>query len=184
MTSRIARNPITIPAAVKVLFANNIITVKGKNGELEYLIPEGIEPVLQEDSLAFRVKSGAKQRATAPDLNALAGTSRALVNNMVHGVHLGYELRLNLVGVGYRAQLKGNQLVLALGFSHPVNFSIPANITIEVPAQTEIIVKGIDKQLVGETAAKIRAYRPPEPYKGKGIRYANEVVRKKEKKKK
>jgi large subunit ribosomal protein L6 len=154
------------------------VTVKGSNGQLSYELNSAVSLVIADNVIQVQWDKDDK-KATAQ-----AGTARALVNNMIVGVSSGFEKKLTLIGVGYRAQAKGSTLNLALGFSHPVDFEVPAGITVETPTQTEIIVKGSDRQLVGEVAAKIRAYRPPEPYKGKGVRYADEFVARKEAKKK
>ncbi|BBN80188.1 50S ribosomal protein L6 [Pseudoalteromonas sp. A25] len=175
--SRIAKAPITVPAGVEVTIKGQDITVKGKNGELSRTINDAVEVTLAENVITTTPRDVANAWAQA-------GTARALINNMIVGTNEGYEKKLQLVGVGYRAAVKGKVLDLTLGFSHPVNFDIPEGITIEAPSQTELVVKGADKQLVGQTAANIRAYREPEPYKGKGVRYADEHVRRKEAKKK
>ncbi|GEK08055.1 50S ribosomal protein L6 [Pseudoalteromonas sp. McH1-7] len=175
--SRIAKAPITVPAGVEVTVNGQDIKVKGKNGELTRTINDAVEVSLNDNVITTAPREVANAWAQA-------GTARALINNMIVGVNDGYEKKLQLVGVGYRAAVKGKVLDLTLGFSHPVNFEIPAGITIEAPSQTEIVVKGADKQLVGQTAANIRSYREPEPYKGKGVRYADEHVRRKEAKKK
>jgi large subunit ribosomal protein L6 len=176
--SRIAKAPIAVPAGVEVTVNGQDIKVKGKNGELSRTINEAVEVSVADNVITTNPVEG------VANAWAQAGTARALINNMVTGVNDGYEKKLQLVGVGYRAAVKGKVLDLTLGFSHPVNFEIPAGITIETPSQTEILVKGVDKQLVGQTAANIRKYREPEPYKGKGVRYADEYVRRKEAKKK
>lgn len=176
--SRIAKAPITVPAGVEVTLKGQDITVKGKNGELSRTINKAVEVSLEENVIKTLPFDGAVNGW------AQAGTARALINNMIVGVNDGYEKKLQLIGVGYRAAVKGKVLDLTLGFSHPVNFEIPEGVTIETPSQTEVLVKGVDKQLVGQTAANIRAYRKPEPYKGKGVRYADEYVRRKEAKKK
>jgi len=178
--SRVAKKPIQVPAGVDVSINGNEIRVKGQKGSLQWLVHPDVS--VTRDGEEIRVSAGAqtdKQSAVA-----LAGTTRALINNMVAGVSKGFEQKLELVGVGYRAQAQGKTLNLTLGFSHPVNFPIPDGVTVETPSQTEVLVKGIDKQQVGEVAAKIRAFRPPEPYKGKGVRYADERVVLKEAKKK
>ncbi|AUJ71561.1 MULTISPECIES: 50S ribosomal protein L6 [Pseudoalteromonas] len=175
--SRIAKAPINVPAGVEVTINGQDIKVKGKNGELTRTINDAVEVSLNDNVITTAPREVANAWAQA-------GTARALINNMIVGVNDGYEKKLQLVGVGYRAAVKGNTLDLTLGFSHPVNFEIPTGITIEAPSQTEIVVKGADKQLVGQTAANIRSYREPEPYKGKGVRYADEHVRRKEAKKK
>ncbi len=176
--SRIANSPVEIPNGLEVKLDEQVIIVKGKKGSLEQQLPKEVEIKQVDNVLTFATRNNAK---TA---NALAGTMRALVNNMVLGVTQGFEKKLNLVGVGYRAQIQGKVLNLNLGFSHPIMFNIPEGITIEAPSQTEIVIKGISKQQVGQIAANIRAFRPPEPYKGKGVKYADEVIVRKEAKKK
>jgi large subunit ribosomal protein L6 len=176
--SRIAKNPIPVPSGVDVQIGAQQISVKGPKGHL-HLVPH---PLVKVD------REGEELRVTAQDESqtavAMSGTMRALVNNMVTGVSTGFERKLTIVGVGYRAQIQGRKLNLTLGFSHPVVYDIPENVEVETPTQTEILVKGPDKQKVGQVAAEIRSYRPPEPYKGKGVRYADEhVVRKQAKKK-
>ncbi|ORU90166.1 MAG: 50S ribosomal protein L6 [Cycloclasticus sp. symbiont of Poecilosclerida sp. M] len=175
--SRIANSPVTLPAGVEVSQAEKVVTIKGKGGTVECNMGEQVEMTVDDNVLSFKATDQAKKTI------ALAGTMRSLVNNMVVGVSTGFEKKLELRGVGYRSQVKGKVLNLTLGFSHPVNFDIPEGITIETPSQTEITVKGIDKQVVGQVAANIRAYRPPEPYKGKGIRYVGEHIVMKEAKK-
>ena len=176
--SRIAKAPVIIPGGVDIKLEGNNVTVKGVNGQLSYDINAVVSLAIADNVIQVQWDKDDK-KATAQ-----AGTARAIVSNMVIGVSAGFEKKLALIGVGYRAQAKGNILNLALGFSHPVDFEVPAGVTVETPTQTEIIVKGSDKQLVGEVAAKIRAYRPPEPYKGKGVRYVDEHVARKEAKKK
>jgi large subunit ribosomal protein L6 len=176
--SRVAKNPVNLPAGVEASINGQLLTVKAAKHALQLNIHESVE-VVREDKL---LKISPRDNETSSD--AMAGTTRALVNNLVNGVGTGFSKKLDLVGVGYRAQVQGKTLNLTLGFSHPVNFTIPDGISIEAPSQTEIIVKGTDKQQVGEVAAKIRAYRPVEPYKGKGVRYTDEIVIKKEVKKK
>ena len=176
--SRVAKAPIRIPSGVEVSVDGTAVAVKGSKGQLNLDLPRGLR-VAVADSIA-RVES---EDARVPQW-AMAGTVRALLNNMVTGVKDGFERRLQLVGVGYRAQVQGNTLNLTLGFSHPVSYPIPEGIAIETPSQTEVVVKGVDKQRVGQVAAEIRAFRPPEPYKGKGVRYADERVVLKEAKKK
>ncbi|MBV59730.1 50S ribosomal protein L6 [Abyssibacter profundi] len=175
--SRVAKNPITLPAGVEVKFADGRVMVKGKNGQLDMDVPAGIELSVEDGLVRVSDESIAQN-------TSMSGTMRALVNNMVVGVSTGFERRLQLVGVGYRAQAQGNKLNLALGFSHPIDYPVPEGITIETPSQTEIVVKGANKQVVGQVAAEIRAFRPPEPYKGKGVRYSDERVLRKEAKKK
>ena len=176
--SRIAKYPVPIPAGVEVNLGGDIVTVKGKKGTLKIDLHPAVEIVNKDNVLHF----APRDQETKSD--ALAGTFRALVNNMVTGVTAGFEKKLELIGVGYRAQMQGKALNLTLGYSHPVNYPIPEGITVETPSQTEVIVKGMDKQKVGQVAADIRAYRPPEPYKGKGVKYADEVIARKEAKKK
>lgn len=176
--SRIAKAPVAIPSGVDIKIDGNLMTVKGSKGQLSHVLSSLVNVDLADNVLQVVWDKGNKV-ATAQ-----AGTARAILNNMVTGVSAGFEKKLTLVGVGYRAQAKENILSLSLGFSHPVDFLVPAGISVETPTQTEIVLKGTDKQLVGETAAKIRAYRPPEPYKGKGVRYSDEHVARKEAKKK
>ena len=167
-----------MPSGVELKIDGRKVSVKGSKGNLEHEVHEQVD-VSFEDGI-FTVKP----REESQESWALAGTTRAVVNNMVTGVSEGFERKLVLNGVGYRAQAQGKTLNLTLGFSHPVAYQLPDGITIETPTQTEIVVKGIDKQLVGQVAANVRAFRPPEPYKGKGVRYADEQVRRKEAKKK
>lgn len=176
--SRIAKAPIKLPGGVDVKLTGKSVTVKGSKGELSFELHEFVSLDISEGlvQLNFDIDN--------IEAKSQAGTARAVVNNMVTGVSAGFERKLTLVGVGYRAQTKGNTLGLSLGFSHPVDYEAPIGISIETPSQTEILVKGIDKQKVGQVAAEIRAYRPPEPYKGKGVRYADEHVVRKEAKKK
>ncbi|MDI1278980.1 50S ribosomal protein L6 [Methylobacter sp.] len=176
--SRIAKAPVIIPSGVDIKLEGNNVTIKGSNGQLSYDINSAVSLGITDNVIQVQWDKDDK-KATAQ-----AGTARAIVSNMVIGVSAGFEKKLTLIGVGYRAQAKGNILNLALGFSHPVDFEVPAGVLVETPSQTEILIKGSDKQLVGEVAAKIRAYRPPEPYKGKGVRYADEHVARKEAKKK
>jgi large subunit ribosomal protein L6 len=174
--SRVANNPVSLPSGVEVKLDGRGISVKGSKGKLELTLVDGVE-VEQEDQLL-------KFTASNKDAVAMSGTTRALVNNMVLGVSEGFEKKLQLNGVGYRCAVQGNKLNLTLGFSHPVVYELPEGVSAETPSQTEIVVKGIDKQAVGQAAAEIRAFRPPEPYKGKGVRYADEYVRRKDAKKK
>ena len=173
--SRVAKNPISIPAGVEFNISGSALKVKGPKGNLEMNLHPSVS--LEENDGQYLVKPDSDKSL------AMAGTFRALVNNMVVGVSDGFQKSLKLVGVGYRAQLQGNKLNLALGFSHPIEYNAPEGIKIETPSQTEIIVSGCDKQKVGQVAAEIRSYRPPEPYKGKGVRYTNERVVRKEAKK-
>ncbi|NWK77382.1 50S ribosomal protein L6 [Aquitalea sp. LB_tupeE] len=176
--SRVAKNPVAIPAGVEVKFGAAEVTVKGALGSLSTALCNDVEIKFDNNELTFAAKNDSKFA------RAMSGTLRALLNNMVIGVSKGFEKKLQLVGVGYRAQAQGDTLNLSLGFSHPVAHQMPAGIKAETPTQTEILIKGADKQLVGQIAAEIRAYRSPEPYKGKGVRYADEVVVLKETKKK
>lgn len=176
--SRVAKAPVAIPAGVEVKLAGDKISIKGKQGELSLDIHSAVSIEQGDNVLTFAPNVNDKQS------NALAGTFRSLVNNMVTGVSEGFEKKLILQGVGYRAKASGNTLNLSLGFSHPIDYSLPDGIKAETPSQTEVVIKGIDKQKVGQVAAEIRGYRPPEPYKGKGVRYADETVRRKEAKKK
>ncbi|ASK35128.1 50S ribosomal protein L6 [Alloalcanivorax mobilis] len=176
--SRVAKNPVSLPSGVELKIDGRKVSVKGSKGNLEHEVHELVE-VSVDAGVASVKPVEESQKAWA-----LAGTTRALVNNMVTGVSSGYERKLVLNGVGYRAQAQGKTLNLTLGFSHPVAYQLPEGVTAETPTQTEIVIKGIDKQLVGQVAANVRAFRPPEPYKGKGVRYADEQVRRKEAKKK
>lgn len=176
--SRVAKNPVKLPAGVEVKLDGQRLAVKGAKGALELNLHPSVEVLQEAGELRFAARNGDQQN------KAMAGTTRALVNNMVIGVSQGFERKLQLVGVGYRAQAKGDVLNLSLGFSHPVDYQLPKGITAETPSPTDIVIKGIDKQLVGQVAAEIRDFRRPEPYKGKGVRYADEVVRRKEAKKK
>jgi large subunit ribosomal protein L6 len=176
--SRVAKKPVPLPSGVEVKVEGPQVTVKGSKGVLEHRIHDLVEMTQGEKELTFVPRDGSKSA------NALAGTTRAVLNNMVTGVSQGFEKKLELIGVGYRAQSQGKTLNLTLGFSHPVAYEVPEGITIETPSQTEVVVKGVNKQTVGQVAAEIRAYRPPEPYKGKGVKYADERIVRKEAKKK
>lgn len=176
--SRVARMPVVIPAGVEVQIDASSILVKGALGTLTLKINPLVQIVREGDQLFAKAVNESRESG------AMSGTFRMLVSNMVHGVSKGWEKKLNLVGVGYRAQAQGTNLNLSLGFSHPVVYPLPDGIKAETPTQTEILIKGADRQRVGQVAAEVRAYRPPEPYKGKGVRYANEVVVIKETKKK
>lgn len=176
--SRVANSPVQLPSGVDVVLSGQHLTVKGGNGTLELNIHNSVEVTKEESVLTFAARDGAKQS------RALAGTTRALVGNMVTGVSQGFEKKLQLVGVGYRAKASGSSLNLTLGFSHPVDYQVPAGVSVETPSQTEVVLKSADKQLLGQVASEIRAFRSPEPYKGKGVRYADEQVRRKEAKKK
>ena len=176
--SRIAKSPIAIPKGVVVELAGNTMKVKGSKGELSFDFNPIVEITVADNVIQMQWDKDNKESI------AQAGTARSIANGMVIGVSDGFEKKLTLIGVGYRAQAKGKILSLSLGYSHPVDFEVPTGITVDTPSQTEIIVKGSNKQQVGEVAAKIRSYRPPEPYKGKGVRYSDENVAKKEAKKK
>jgi large subunit ribosomal protein L6 len=176
--SRVAKKPVTLPKGVEFKLDGRTVTVKGAKGTETLSLKPGIT-IVEEDG-TLQVQTDSRDRQVA----AMAGTTRALVANMVTGVSEGFERKLELRGVGYRAQSKGNVLNLTLGFSHPVDYPVPEGVTVETPSQTEVLVKGVDKQKVGQVAAEIRAFRPPEPYKGKGVRYADERVVMKEAKKK
>ena len=176
--SRVAKMPVVLPKAVELTTSGQQVTVKGPKGTLSHTIHDLVEMVQEDVELTFRARDESQAA------NALAGTTRAVINNLVTGVSDGFERKLELVGVGYRAQAKGKVLNLTLGFSHPVVHEVPEGVTVETPSQTEIIIKGADKQQVGQVAAEIRGYRPPEPYKGKGVRYSDERVVIKEAKKK
>ena len=172
--SRIGNKPVVIPAGVTIDLKDNTVTVKGPKGELSYTFNQNITLVQNEGEVVFTRPDDSKENKT------IHGTTRAVFNNMVVGVTEGFQKELELIGVGYRAQLQGKKLVLNVGYSHPVEFTPEEGIEIEVPSNTKVIVKGYDKQKVGELAANIRGVRPPEPYKGKGIRYVDEFVRRKE----
>ena len=174
--SRIAKIPISIPSGVNVGLNGEIISVKGGKGELTMALHSTVAVLIDNSEIRVSSKDNANQ--------AIAGTTRSLIHNMVMGVTEGFEKKLTLVGVGYRAQAKGKVLNLTLGFSHPVEYPIPEGITIETPSPTDIVATGVSKQVVGQVGSDIRAYRPPEPYKGKGVRYADERVVRKEAKKK
>lgn len=176
--SRVAKAPVSIPAGVEVTLNDQTLTVKGAKGSLTRVINNAVNVVIEDGVVKFLPVEG------VVNAWAQAGTTRALVNNMVVGVSQGFERKLKLVGVGYRAKLIGADIDLTLGFSHPLVHKLPAGVTAECPSQTDIVLRGVDKQLIGQVAAEIRGYRPPEPYKGKGVRYDDEVVRRKEAKKK
>lgn len=178
MASRVAKNPIKLPAGVDIKFSGNDIVVKGKLGELKGVIPSAV--TVEHTDGQIQVKAANETAAS----DALSGTMRAILKNMVDGVSVGFTKKLIMVGVGYRAKVQGSDLDLSVGLSHPMIITMPAGVTVEAPSNTEILLKGADKQLVCQVAANIRAVRPPEPYKGKGIRYENEEVILKEGKKK
>ncbi|MEZ0271220.1 50S ribosomal protein L6 [Methylobacillus sp. MM3] len=176
--SRVAKNPVVIPAKVEVALTASSIDVSGPLGKVSHFLTSDVTISREGDSLQVAAANDSQQS------RAMSGTMRALLANMVHGVSQGFSRKLNLVGVGYKAQAQGAALNLDLGYSHPISHKMPAGITVETPTQTEIVIKGVDKQVVGQVAAQIRAYRKPEPYKGKGVRYSDEVVIIKETKKK
>ena len=178
--SRIAKLPVNLPQGVNATIAAGVVTVKGARGALTLPLADGLSVAQKDQTLVVAVAEGKATHARV----AAAGAARANLANMVTGVTKGFERKLELVGVGYRASLQGKNLNLTLGFSHPVQFPVPDGISIETPSQTEIVVKGVDRQKVGQVAAVIRGYRPPEPYKGKGVRYAGEKIVMKEGKKK
>ena len=176
--SRVAKSPVVLPAGVEAKVDGQQINIKGKNGALGLSVHQSVEVTSEENVLKFAPRDGSKSA------NALAGTTRSLVNNMVVGVETGFEKKLLLQGVGYRAAVKGSTLNLTLGFSHPIDYELPEGVAAAMEGQTTIVLKAADKQALGQAAAEIRAFRPPEPYKGKGVRYADEYVRRKEAKKK
>ena len=175
--SRVAKNPIHILDNVDLKINENIVSVKGSKGVLEFNIPQSISLEIKENIINVKYDEADQQSV------ALAGTTRSLINNMIIGVTNGFEKKLELIGVGYRAKASGKLLELTLGFSHPVKYQLPEEVEVETPSQTEIVLKSHNKQLLGQAAAEIRAFRPPEPYKGKGVRYADEQVKRKEAKK-
>lgn len=176
--SRVAKKPVAIPAGVEVSVNGRTVDVKGPKGAMQFTVHRRVTVSRQEDGVVFDSKPAADTGMM------MAGTMRALFNNMVLGVSQGFERKLELVGVGYRAQVRGNTLNLTLGYSHPIDYAMPEGVTVETPTQTEVVVRGIDKQLVGHVAAQIRSFRRPEPYKGKGVKYAGERIVRKEAKKK
>ena len=176
--SRVANSPVELPKGVEVTLGGSEISIKGAKGTLAMPINAQVEVKHEDNVLTFAARTG------DTFARAMSGTTRALVNNMVTGVSTGFETKLELVGVGYRAQVQGSKINLTLGFSHPVVYELPEGVSAETPSQTEVLLKSSDKQKLGQTAAEIRAYRPPEPYKGKGVRIAGEYVRRKEAKKK
>ncbi|MBL6702396.1 MAG: 50S ribosomal protein L6 [SAR86 cluster bacterium] len=175
--SRIAKNPVPIPSGVEIKVQEKIISVSGSKGKSEFTLPESVSVVHADDVVTVSYDESSSEST------ALAGTSRSLINNMVIGVSEGFQKTLLLVGVGYRAKASGKILELTLGFSHPVHYELPEQVEVETPSQTEVVLKSHDKQILGQVAAEIRAFRPPEPYKGKGVKYADENIRRKEAKK-
>lgn len=176
--SRIANSPINVPAGAEVKLDGNKMTVKGSKGQLELDVHPAVAVEYQDNVVRVKALEGVANAV------AFSGTMRSLISNMILGVTEGFEKKLTIIGVGYRAAVKGKALDLSLGFSHPVLYALPEGITAETPTPTEVIIRGVDKQKVGQVAAEIRAFRPPEPYKGKGVRYSDEHVRRKEAKKK
>ena len=176
--SRVAKNPVNLPSGVEFTQSGQTLSVKGSKGTLSLDVHPAVEVKQEESTLVFAALNSSKES------RAMSGTTRALVNNMVVGVSTGFERKLELQGVGYRAKVSGSVVSLTLGFSHPIDYQLPEGVSAEVPTVTEIILRGVDKQKIGQVAAEIRAFRPPEPYKGKGVRYAGEQVRRKEAKKK
>lgn len=176
--SRVANNPVKLPSGVEVTQSGQSLSVKGSKGSLSMDVHPAVEIKQEDGALTFAAVNSSKES------RAMSGTTRALVNNMVVGVSAGFEKKLELQGVGYRAKVGGSVVNLTLGFSHPIDYQLPEGVTAETPSATEIILRGSDKQKIGQVAAEIRAFRPPEPYKGKGVRYADEYVRRKEAKKK
>ena len=175
--SRVAKNPINVPENVELNLVDNIVKVKGSKGELEFNLPSSVSIENKENLLTVKYNEDDQQSV------ALAGTTRSIVNNMIIGVSEGFEKKLELIGVGYRAKASGKLLELTLGFSHPIKYQLPEEVDVETPSQTEVVLKSHDKQILGQAASEIRAFRPPEPYKGKGVRYADEQVKRKEAKK-
>ena len=175
--SRVAKNPINVPDNVELNIIENHIKVKGSKGELEFNIPSSVSIENNENVLTVKYNEDDQQSV------ALAGTTRSIVNNMVIGVSVGFEKKLELIGVGYRAKASGKLLELTLGFSHPIKYQLPEEVEVETPSQTEVVLKSHNKQILGQAASEIRAFRPPEPYKGKGVRYSDEQVKRKEAKK-
>ena len=175
--SRVAKNPINVPDNVELNIVDNIVKVKGSKGELEFNLSSSVSIENTENVLTVKYNENDQQSV------ALAGTTRSIVNNMIIGVSEGFEKKLELIGVGYRAKASGKLLELTLGFSHPIKYQLPEEVEVETPSQTEVVLKSHDKQILGQAASEIRAFRPPEPYKGKGVRYADEQVKRKEAKK-
>jgi len=175
--SRIAKNPIPVPSGVEIAFDGNLIKVAGSKDKMEFLIPASVSANHSDDLIIVSWDE------TSSESTALAGTTRSLINNMIIGVTEGYMKTLILVGVGYRAKANGKKLELTLGFSHPVFYDLPDEVEVETPSQTEVVLKSHNKQMLGQVAAEIRAFRPPEPYKGKGVKYSDEIIRRKEAKK-
>ena len=171
------KNPISITDGVNISVDNNKVIVKGPKGELEFVLPETVSLNISDEFINVEYNEAVQQSV------ALAGTTRSIVNNMIIGVSQGFEKKLELIGVGYRAKASGKLLELTLGFSHPIKYQLPPEVEVETPSQTEVVLKSHNKQILGQAAAEIRAFRPPEPYKGKGVRYSDEQVKRKEAKK-
>ena len=180
--SRIAKAPISVPSNVEVKVENGTIIAKGPKGELSFDLSPGIEVLNNDGSLQVQLTGDAG--SASRHVRSMSGTTRAMVANLVSGVSEGFEKKLTIIGIGYRAQTQGKKLNLNLGFSHPVEYELPEGVSAETPTQTEIVLRGSDKQVIGQAAAEIRAFRPPEPYKGKGVRYSDEYVVRKQAKKK
>ena len=175
--SRVANSPINVPDTVNVSINDDVVVVKGNKGELDFSLPSSISIDIKDDVININYNSENQESV------ALAGTTRSILNNMVVGVSEGFERKLELIGVGYRAKASGKLLELTLGFSHPIKYQLPDDVEVETPSQTEVILRSHNKQILGQAAAEIRAFRPPEPYKGKGVRYSDEQVKRKEAKK-
>jgi len=175
--SRVANNPINVPDTVNVSINDNVVVVKGNKGELDFSLPSSISIDIKDDTMTINYNLEDQKSV------ALAGTTRSILNNMIIGVSEGFERKLELIGVGYRAKASGKLLELTLGFSHPIKYQLPDDVEVETPSQTEVILRSHNKQILGQAAAEIRAFRPPEPYKGKGVRYSDEQVKRKEAKK-
>ena len=175
--SRVAKNPISIPDSVNFTTDNNVVSVKGSKGELDFNLPSSVSLEVKENVISIKYDD------TNQKSIALAGTTRSIINNMIIGVTEGFEKKLELIGVGYRAKASGKLLELTLGFSHPIKYQLPEEVEVETPSQTEVILRSHNKQVLGQAAAEIRSFRPPEPYKGKGVRYSDEQVKRKEAKK-
>ena len=175
--SRVANNPINVPDTVNVSISDNVVLVKGNKGELDFSLPSSISIDIKDEIITVNYNSEDQESV------ALAGTTRSILNNMVVGVSEGFEKKLELIGVGYRAKASGKLLELTLGFSHPIKYQLPDDVEVETPSQTEVVLRSHNKQILGQAASEIRAFRPPEPYKGKGVRYSDEQVKRKEAKK-
>ena len=175
--SRVANNPINVPDTVNVSINDNVVLVKGNKGELDFSLPSSISIDIKDNIIAVNYNSEDQESV------ALAGTTRSIINNMIVGVSEGFEKKLELIGVGYRAKASGKLLELTLGFSHPIKYQLPDDVEVETPSQTEVVLRSHNKQILGQAASEIRAFRPPEPYKGKGVRYSDEQVKRKEAKK-